>query len=235
MIYRNELEVDIHDVDYNGVARTSSLMRYLQTAAQSQLTEGGMSYDRMKGMRRAFLLSRITMEFTEPVRAYDRLTSLTFPCESRGYSFLRCYALEREGRTIGRAVSVWALIDTESHSLVRVNNFELGLTTHDPNGLELARFAVPTELVEVGKYRVCYGDTDQNRHMNNTRYPDMYATFLPLTGKRIHTISINYKNEAPIGSLLSVQRAEKDGVYYFRTVREDGEINSEAEIFLTDI
>lgn len=235
MIYRNDFELDIHDVDYNGVARTSALMRHMQTAAQSQLTEGGMSYDELRGMNRAFLLSRITMEFTETVRAYDRLSALTFPCDSRGFSFLRCYALEREGRTIGRAVSVWALIDTDTHSLVRVNNFELGITTHEPNGLALLRFIMPSELAEVGKYRVCYGDTDQNRHMNNTRYPDMYSTFLPLEGKRIHTISINYKNEAPMGSMLSVQRALVDGVYYFRTLREDGEVNSEAQIFLTDI
>ena len=235
MIYRNEFEVDVHDVDYNGVAKTSALMRYMQASAQSQLTSGGMSYDELKRMNRAFLLSRITMEFTESVRAYDKVSALTFPCESRGFSFLRCYALEREGRTIGRAVSVWALIDTESKSLVPVNDFDLRLTTHEPHGLQLSRFAVPSELVEVGKYRVCYGDTDRNMHMNNTAYPNMYSTFLPLEGKRIHTISINYRNEAPMGAILSVHHTESSGAHYFRTVREDGLVNSEAKIILADL
>jgi hypothetical protein len=63
----------------------------------------------------------------------------------------------------------------------------------------------------------------------------MYSTFLPLVGKRIHTISINYRNEAPMGSLLSVQYCESSGAHYFRTVREGCIVNSEAKIILADI
>lgn len=237
MEFRTDLTVDIHDVDYNGVARLSSLMRYIQGAAQTQLTLNGMSYDELRLMHRGFILSRIKMEFTEPVRAYDRLTAVTYPCDSRGYSFLRCYKLEKNGKTIGRAVSVWALIDTESRALVRVNDFELGLETHEPHSLALSRFILPSEITDVGTYTVNYADLDQNRHMNNTRYPDMYSNFLPLDGRRIQTISINYQNEARRGEVLKVQRASGiDGnTYYFRTLREDGKVNSEAEIQLTDI
>lgn len=237
MDFRTDIVADIHDVDHNGIVRASSLMKYIQSAAQTQLTLNGMSYDELKNMKRAFILSRITMEFTAPVRAYQKLSAITFPCESRGYSFLRCYALERDGITIGRAVSMWALIDTESRALVRVNDFELGLETHAPHSLALSRFTMPAAIRGVGTYTVNYGDTDQNRHMNNTRYPDMYANFLPLDGKRIRAISINYLNEAPCGERLRVERADStDGyTYYFRTIREDGKINTEAEIVLEDI
>ena len=237
MEFRTELIADIHDVDHNGIARLSSLMRYIQSAAQTQLTLNGMSYDELKEMKRAFILSRIKMEFTEPVRAYEKLTAVTYPCDSRGYSFLRCYALEKNGITIGRAVSVWALIDTETRALVKVNDFELGLETHEPHSLALTRFTMPGVLKEMGTYTVNYGDLDQNCHMNNTRYPDMYSNFLPLDGKRIKAISINYCNEAPRGERLRVERADGiDGyTYYFRTLREDGQVNTEAEIVLEDI
>ena len=237
MKFRNDLIADIHDVDHNGVARMSSLMKYIQNAAQTQLTLNGMSYEELRDMKRAFILSRIKLEFTEPVRAYDRLTAVTYPCESRGYSFLRCYALEKGGRTIGRAVSMWALIDTETRALVRVNDFELGLETHEPHSLALSRFTMPSAIKEVGTYTVNYGDLDQNCHMNNTRYPDMYSNFLPLDGKRIRSISINYKNEAPRGEKLRVERADgaDENVFYFRTIREDGQVNTEAEVELEDI
>jgi acyl-ACP thioesterase len=237
MEFRTHLIADIHDVDHNGVVRTSSLMKYIQSAAQTQLTLNGLSYDQLKDMKRAFILSRIKMEFTEPVRAYEKLTAVTYPCDSRGYSFLRCYALEKEGVTIGRAVSIWALIDTETRALVKVNDFELGLQTHEPHTLALSRFTMPTSIREVGTYTVNYGDVDQNCHMNNTRYPDMYSNFLPLDGKRIKTLSINYQSEAPKGEKLRVERADGiDGyTYYFRTIREDGKVNTEAEILLEDI
>ena len=211
-------------------------MQYLQNAAQTQLTVNGLSYEELRRRNRDFILSKIKMEFTESVRAYEPLTAVTYPCDSRGYSFLRCYALEKDGKTIGRAVSVWALVDTESRSLVKVNNFELGLETHEPHNLELTRFSLPTELSEVGTYRVNYADTDQNRHMNNTAYPNMYSNFLPLENKRIQGISINYLNEAPANSTLRVLMAKtNEDVFYFRTVREDGKVNTEAEITLADI
>jgi acyl-ACP thioesterase len=237
MEFRTEIIADIHDVDHNGVARMSSLMKYIQSAAQTQLTLNGMSYEELRNMKRAFILSRIKLEFTEPVRAYEHITAVTYPCDSRGYSFLRCYALEKDGRTIGRAVSMWALIDTDTRSLVRVNDFDLGLQTHEPHSLALTRFTMPSVIKELGTYTVNYGDLDQNCHMNNTRYPDMYSNFLPLDGMRIKSISINYKNEARRGERLRVERADgADGkTYYFRTVRKDGLVNTEAEIELEEI
>ncbi len=236
MKYRHSFEVDVHDVDYNGVARCSSLMRYIQTAAQSQLTANELSYDQLKSMSRAFILSRIKMEFTESVRAYDKLTAVSYPCDSRGYSFLRGYELLRDGITIGRAVSIWALIDTDTHGLIRVSDFDIGIETERPDEFALTRFTLPTAIREVGTYTVNYGDLDQNCHMNNTRYPDMYSNFLPLDGKRIHTLSLSYVGEARRGERLRVFLAEAGtNTYYIRTLREDGKINTEAEIILTDI
>ena len=233
--YRKNIEVDIHDVDFNGVARASSLMRYIQSSAQSQLTDNGLSYDELKSRKRAFIISRMKIEFSETVRAYEKLEALTYPCDSRGFSFLRCYALERDGQPIARAVSVWALIDTETRSLVKVSDFELGLETYSPLDIALTRISHPSEMVKVGEYTVEYGMVDQNRHMNNTVYPDMYSNFLPLENKRIKSISISYLGEAPMGDRLTVMRGCVDGVYYFRTIRSDGKINSEAEIELCDI
>ncbi len=233
--YSNYLTVDVHDIDHNGVASASSLMRYIQSAAQSQLTDKGLSYDRLRELNRAFILSRITLEFNESVRAYDRLEAMTFPCHSHAFTFLRCYQLKRGDDIIGRAVSAWALVDTEKHSLVKVNDFELGIKTYAPLDLALARIVMPCELTKIGKYHVNYGDIDQNKHMNNTKYPDMYSNFLPLDGKRIDKITISYLNEAPMGSILTVDRAFSDDNYYFRTTRADGKVNSEAKIHLTSI
>ena len=233
--YTKEFEIDTHEVDFNGVARTSALMRIMQSTAEAQLTDNRLSYDELKGMKRAFILSRMRMEFTKGLRVCDKVYGSTFPCHSRGYSFLRCYQLTSNGETVGRAVSVWALIDTDSRSLVKVNDFDLGITTYNPLDYEMTRFVLPKTLTEVGKYRVDYSMTDRNRHMNNTRYPDMYATFLNMEGKRISEITINYINEAPMGALLTIYLAEDRDLYYFRTVREDGKVNSEAEIRLVDI
>lgn len=233
--YRVPTVVDIHDVDFNGVAKTSAIMRYIQTAAQSQLADNGMSYDELKSRERAFILSRFKLEVLRPLRAYAPLVAVSYPCESRGYSFLRCYELLSDGEPVARAISVWALINTETRALVRVNDFELGLSTLPPLPLTLGAMKLPENLFDVGGYGVHYGDVDQNRHMNNTKYPDMYSNYLPLEGKMISSISINYINEAAAGDKMRVQRAALGDRYFFRTVRSDGKVNSEAEIILSDI
>lgn len=233
--FRYTLSVDVHDVDFNGVARASSLMRYMQTAAQSQLSSIGLSYDQLRERGRAFILSRMKMEFYEPVRTYEPLTAISYPCESRAFSFLRCYALERDGVTVGRAASIWALVDTESRSLVPVSGFDLDLELLPHNDMSLDRIVMPKSATEVGSYTVGYADTDQNRHMNNTRYPDMFASFLPLEGRRIRTLSIQYVNEAPMGERLTVFTAEENGVYYIKTLLSDGRVNSLATAELVEI
>ena len=226
---------DIHDADFNGVVRASALLRYMQSAAQAQLNANAMTYDDLKRQNRAFIISRIRIEFDAPVYPYESLSAISFPCESRGFSFLRCYKLQRGEECIGRAVSIWALIDTEKKALVRVGDFPLGLPLLPPIDLAVSHIRLPSEMAEVGSYTVHYADTDQNRHMNNTRYPDMFAAFLPMDGKRIRSISISYLAEAPFGERLTVYKAEHNGYYYIRTVRADGKTNVEAEIELTSI
>jgi acyl-ACP thioesterase len=234
--YRVPLTVDIHDVDFNGIAKASSLMRYIQTAAQNQLTDNGMSYEQLRDKyKKGFILSKIKIEFNKTIHAYEKLTATTFPCHSRGYSFLRCYQLDTDSETVARAISVWALIDTDTRSLVRVNDFNYGLTEYDPLDMPIPRILMPKVMSKVGTYTVNYADLDQNKHMNNTHYPDVYANFLPLNKKRISTITISYLNEAVFGEKLSVYSAVEDGIYYIRTVRPDGKINSEAEITLCDV
>ena len=132
-------------------------MKYIQTAAQCQLTERGMSYDNLKERGRAFILSRVKLEVLKPLRAYAPLTAITYPCESRGYSFLRCYALECDGEVVAKAISVWALIDTETHALVRVNDFDLGLTTLPQNDLVLRAMKLPSTMTDIGgSWSICF-------------------------------------------------------------------------------
>jgi len=235
-IFESELKVDLHDVDFNGVCRASSLLRYIQTAAQDQLTMNGMSYDELRERGVAFIVSKMKLEVYSPILTYDSLQAVTYPCESRGFSFIRSYELRRAGVTVARALSVCALIDITNHSIIKVSDFDLGLIPLPvPTDISISHFACPREMQPCGKYTVTYADLDQNNHLNNTKYGDVISNFLPLNKKRIASIVISYLNEARFGEALSVYREEIDGKIYIRTVRADGKVNCESEITLTDI
>ena len=233
--FSTKIKVDDHDIDYNGVVRAGALMRYIQSSAEEQLKGNGMSYNELKAANRAFILSKIKLEFDESVSSGEILHAETFPCHSKAYSFIRCYRLIKDERVIGRAVSVWALVNTETRSLVKVNDFELGLETYSPLDLPLERIVMPKELSLVGKYSVNYADIDRNRHMNNTRYPDMLCDFMPdMNGKRMSRVTMSFLGEAALGHVLTVLRGERDGVYYFRTVDGD-RVCLEAEVEVVEI
>ena len=235
-VFQNDLKVDLHDVDFNGVCRASSLLRYVQTAAQDQLTANGMSYDELMERGVAFIVSKMKLEVYSPIHTYDRLQAVTYPCESKGFSFIRSYELKRDGLTVARALSVCALMDVKNHTIVRVTDFELGLTPLPvPTDISTPHFACPHEMELCGKYTVNYADLDQNNHLNNTRYADLISNFLPLKGKRVASIVISYLNEARFGEELSVYRKELDGKIYIRAVRADGKVNCESEVTLTEI
>jgi acyl-ACP thioesterase len=91
----------------------------------------------------------------------------------------------------------------------------------------------------VGERTIVYSDLDFNRHMNNTRYPDMICDFLPsMDGKWVTSLSLSYLREAAFGDTLTVHRKAVEGAedtFLIRTTRPDGLVCLEAEIGLATI
>ena len=79
MKWREEYTVDSHDLDFNGTARVSALMRFMQESANAQCYRMGPSLESLReeeGL--AFLLSRFSAGFYETVRPYEKLTAETW-------------------------------------------------------------------------------------------------------------------------------------------------------------
>ena len=101
------------------------------------------------------------------------------------------------------------------------------------------RFRLPADinLTLVGERAVEYQDVDINRHINNTRYGDILCGYIPdIIGSRVIQFEINYISEAPLGETVKVYMAkDDDGNYFFRTVRDGGKTNVEAEMMIEKI
>lgn len=231
MIYRYPFKVNTHSCDYNGIVRPSAVMTYLQEAANQQLKTYGPTYEEMKAAGQFFVLSRIGVNIVSPLHGYEELHAETWASPSRGFSFIRCHRILRGEQIICTATSIWALIRTDNHRPLLVSNYHPNFEMeplHDapmPDRIHLNR----DNLSSLGKYTVRYADTDQNEHMNNTAYADMLCGFLDLHGRYVNHFSINYFQEAPLGTKLEIfGETGKNGEHLFRSVRENGETNVEA-------
>lgn len=229
--------INSHDEDAWGVVTASHVLRYMQETANLQLYHTHPTPAELKESGRAFILSKLVMSIYAALHGFEEIEVETWLAEAKGVSFTRNYRMKRDGATVAEATSVWALVDTEDKHLFRVTDVDV--TSHaDPeqSALDLPkRMRIPPDvpLTLVGERTIFYADVDSNRHMNNTNYPDMLCSFIPdMAGRRVLTARLNFISEAPLGCTLKVYTGEVDGVRYFRTLREDGRVNIEAEMIL---
>ena len=239
MKWCEKYRVDSHDIDFNGVARTSSLMRFMQESANSQCNACGPSLKSLQEEHGCtFLLSRFSAGFYATVFPYDELNVETWGVESRGFSFFRCYRIWRQEAVVAEAVAVWALVDIASRRPIRVSEYRPGFEYDEMLTLDTPPrivFPAGADTRLVGEHTVGYGEVDQNKHLNNTRYPDMLANTLDMQEKRIYRMSLNFLNEARLGETVNIYTLQQGENNYFRTVRSDGKVNLEAQLVLGEI
>ncbi len=231
--------VNIHDADMNGIVSASGILRYMEDASNKQMLAQKPSYEELLEQGYAFILSRLGLSVYAPIHAYESITVETWAVASRGVTYNRCYRILRDGEIVAEATSVWALVGVEDRKLHRVGEVTLHYWEDEPLELDLpVRFRIPPEvpLTLRGERTVLYPDVDQNRHMNNTRYPDLFCSFFPeIQNSRVITSVLSFVSEAPLGETLKIYCGEYDGMYYVRSVRSDGSVNAEAEFMLEPI
>ena len=237
MKYTEKYTVKWHDTDATRKVRPSELLVYMQETANRQFVSVGRDLDRERDTQHiGFILSKIALDFTQTVYAYEEIEVETFTCESRGFSFNRGFRILRDGIEVARAASVWALVDINEGKLLRADSYSVGfenepiITTAAPLRIKMPK---PDEFVCVGKRKIVYSDIDYNMHMNNTRYPNMLCDFMDICDtERISGMSLSYLSEAALGDEIEVLRQKTDGAYFFKTVNKDGKTLLEAEVLL---
>lgn len=245
MYYAETYQTKWHDTDPRGIIRPSRLLEYMQETGSRQCRACGMDPDTVFHEEgKGFILSRIRIRVDAAIRAYENIEVRTWCPPSRALTYLRCFSVLRDGRIVAEAISQWAFVDARNHAFVKVEDFQYDFPEGDildehafP---KIARLPRTLAMQPVGERTVAYSDVDFNRHMNNTKYPDMVWDFLPaaaMEGRRMATLSLSYLREAALGDTVTVYRTaatDRPDVYMFRTINATGDVCLEAEIGLTD-
>ena len=236
MKWEERYRINVNDTDWSGIVSLSGLFRMMQDTADLQMAGERPSYDELLAAGHAFVLSRIGVSVYAPLTAHEEIRCQTWSVASRGAAFNRCYRILRGGDIVAEATSVWALVGVEDRKLRRVGEVPMHYSEDEPLELDLpARFRIPpdTPLALVGERTVLYADVDRNGHMNNTRYPDIFCSYLPdMRRRRVISATFSFQSEAPLGETEKIYCGEDDGTYYVRSVRPSGAVNAEAELML---
>ena len=235
MKYTEEYKIKWHDTGADRAVRHSQYLVYMQETANLQLESLGPSLDKLRDEQKlAFILSKIKIIFKKPLFAYEKIFVRTWTCESRGYSFRRCFDIHGEdGEAVAEAVSFWALLDLGTKRLVRTEGIDLGIESDEPLDVEVPRRiaqpkSIPTLL---GTREIRYSDIDYNMHMNNAKYPDMICDFMPIDRiASVREMTLEFLHESALGDTLSFYGANDENRFYFKTVNSSGDVCLTAEV-----
>ena len=231
-----------HDVDMSGRMKVSALMRYMEETAYRHMNKAGPTAESLRAKGQAFLLARTVVEVYAELRHGDEFEVGTWAENTcAGVSFGRAFSVRRGDVTVARSKTVWTLYDFCERRIIRVRDFPSDYMAEEPIDMELPRrLTLPetiqsSDLVKLDEKRVEYGDIDENRHMNNTVYADMFCGCVPeiCSGEaRVKSIFINYSHECSLGGKIEIEGASDGGVRYFRSKLSDGTLNAEAKVVL---
>ena len=233
MIFKTNVTFYGQDADKNGHVRPAILLDRMEAAGTAQMEAYPPSNDDLAREGRAFLLSRIVLEFHKPVHLGAAEVE-TFATDSRALSFGRCYRLFQDGTCAVDSYSVWALYDVNTGRPVRVS--DVGVIGGEPNPPVMPRYPLRVAQPSADAFetlctrKVYRSDADRNGHLNNTKYLNFLCDALP-TDLPLRGANLAFVHEAPLGETLIVSGKRDGDTWYVKSHREDGSINCEAVLY----
>ncbi len=232
------------EIDARGRVAVVSLLGMLQDAAGESAMALGFSVERLLRDGISWVLARFRLEMTRWPAWRDRVTVATWPSgadTARAYREFR--VLDGAGNEIGRADSLWMVIDLATRRPTKIPDFVRILRAAPdtagavPPGLEaLAR---PAHEDEARQFDVRWSELDLNDHVNNVCYVDWALETVPAEVRARafpSRIAIDYRAEARFGDTVRATRAAAGpGAFAHRLTRAaDGRELSLVETTWTD-
>ena len=215
--YEEQIRILTRDCDVNGQWRISAILEAMQEAAGAHSCLLGCGRDELLKRNMVWVLSRIELRMSRYPRIGETVTLSTFPMPTRICFFPRYYLLlDKDGEMIGKAGSLWLLMDTETRRMLPPGDIARLI----PDNRDLT---VPMNLpATVGQlqgeefvsiHTPVYTDLDVNGHVNNTRYADWLCNILgteTMMRSEPEAVILNYSHEILPGQQVTLRRVMKD-------------------------
>lgn len=206
------------------IIHPSALLKQMQYAAGAHCDSFGLPYHKLLEMGVVFVMTSVTLRLDAPIYETDELFLQTWEREIRGPYFIRFFRILRDGKEVAAATTNWVLMNVETRSFVRPS--VLGELKTQEEAIEGGvPFKKPSrlEFSSRGTRPVRYSDLDQNGHLNNTIYSDIAVDFspVPLAGKRISLLHIDYRKECRLGDTLELSATPTEEGFAVRGMVEE--------------
>lgn len=240
--YQDTIFAKAFECDSKNTMKADFVLKHMQEAATNQLRAEGIPYDALLERGIAFVVNRMDLDFSKPIKKHDKLTIMTWPCPARGATMPRLYRVyDDEGQELVRGLGQWSLVDIEEKKILKADTVDFSAFVNDeekPGNCE--RFKALDEKMELlHEEQIRYNDIDCNGHMNNANYLRLvqdYISELEHDGY-IQSVRIHFAKEALLGQRISLygyseMDEESNLTYYFKTLLDDGSLNCQMKLVI---
>ncbi len=215
IIYTQKIDIPFYAVGADGCLRLSALLQLQEEAGERQLDQHNMSYTVLREKGLAFVVTRLCTHITRLPHMGETVVFKTWHRNIRGVQFFRCYSMtDEQGNPLTDSVIAFALVDTNTHKLLRPDALGQLCFPEDPeakNNCPDPGKQVPPALIEVAAVKPRWSELDPNGHVTNTRYADFLCDNIPsgMDRKRITDLYIRYEKETRPDDRLVISAAEE--------------------------
>jgi len=219
MIYLKDYAVHTYETDAQGLAKTVSLLNYLQDAAGEHAGSLGLSVLDLFKRRMTWVLSRYHVLVHRYPAMGERLEVTTWPSGKGGYFATRDFEVAAAAGPVLSATSSWMVLELERMQPVKIDEVIDVPYAVDRRALAdpFASLPVPGARDAEIRFRVEAGHLDWNRHVNNAVYVQWALEAVPpevLRDRRAVEVEVSYRGQAFYGDevLSAAQRVpDEDG------------------------
>ena len=230
-------------VDFNGRLTMSVLGNHLLNCAGFHAADRGFGISELNEHHYTWVLSRLAIEMDEfPYK--DEPFSIQTWVENvyRLFTDRNFAVINKDGKPLGYARSVWAMIDVDSRKpmdLVAMHNGQIAEYICDKEcPIEKPSRIKVTSKEPVATYMTKYSDIDINGHVNSIKYIEHILDLFPIETfkqKRLKRFEMAYVAESYYGDLLSFYWDTVDEREYHVEVRKnDGEVVVRSKVVFTE-
>lgn len=209
--YDKEYEIHYYEVDYRRKASITSIVDFLGDIATRQSEELGVGIDYLKEHGLGWVLYKWNIDIDKYPMYGEKIIIRTCPCSMKKFYAYRTFEIRScQGELLGKAESIWFLINTERRRPIRVSEdmFKFyGLTIQDDQPIEIEDIQRPSNDGIMKEFTVRYSDIDTNRHVNNEKYIAWSIETVPMDlvlNYTMKNLKVTYEKETTYGETIMV-------------------------------
>ena len=214
-------------VDFNGRLTMGVLGNHLLNCAGFHASDRGFGIATLNEDNYTWVLSRLAIELDEMPYQYEEFSVQTWVENVYRLFTDRNFAvINKDGKKIGYARSVWAMINLNTRKPADLLTLHGGSIVDEPCPIEKPSRIKVTTKEPVATITAKYSDIDINGHVNSIRYIEHILDLFPIElykTKHSRRFEMAYVAESYYGDQLSFFQEEVSENEYHIEVKKNGE------------